>query len=302
MGIYDREYGRNERTPWDRVENPRSMTITLIVINVAVFFVDRIFFGQQSPLADIFHVNAETLVKPWLWFQFLTYGFLHADGINHILFNMIGLFFFGRPIEQRIGRFEFLRFYLVAIVIGGIVGAITSFGSAIAQGIPLSAAAGTIGASGGVLGLVILFACYYPHQEILLMFVIPIKAWVVAVFYIAMDLWGAFGMISGSGAGANTAFTVHLAGAGFGLLYFFQRWSLSWLKLEALSDLPNRMRQRSRRMKLKIHDPDKKLHQEAEEADRILAKIHESGESSLTASERKTLERYSRRQRQKRNM
>ena len=54
-------------------------------------------------------------------------------------------------------------------------------------------------------------------------------------------------------------------------------------------------------MKLKLHDPEKKLEREAEEADRILAKIHRSGESSLTSSERKTLERYSRRQREKRD-
>ena len=64
--------------------------------------------------------------------------------------------------------------------------------------------------------------------------------------------------------------------------------------------LPHRLRQRTRRAKLKLHDPEKKLHQEADEADRILAKIHAQGESSLTRPERKTLERYSRRQREKR--
>jgi hypothetical protein len=54
-------------------------------------------------------------------------------------------------------------------------------------------------------------------------------------------------------------------------------------------------------MKLKLHDPDRKLQKEADDADRLLAKIHEQGESSLTASERKLLERYSRRQREKRD-
>ena len=54
-------------------------------------------------------------------------------------------------------------------------------------------------------------------------------------------------------------------------------------------------------MKLKLHDPDKKLRKEADDADRLLAKIHEHGEESLTSSERKLLERYSRRQREKRN-
>jgi hypothetical protein len=132
-----------------------------------------------------------------------------------------------------------------------------------------------------------------------LMMVFPIKAWVLAVVFVVADLAGAIGVMTSMGPASRTAFTVHLAGAFFALGYYFRGWRLDWLG--ALGDLPNRMRQRSRRMKLKIHDPDRKLREEAIEADRILGKIHQSGESSLTASERKTLERYSRRQREKRD-
>jgi membrane associated rhomboid family serine protease len=305
MGINERDYGRSERTPWDRVQNTRSITVTLIVINVVIFFVDMIFVDPQtknSILADWFHVNAQTIVRPWMWWQFLTYGFMHdASGITHILFNMFGLFVFGRIVEQRIGRMEFLRFYLVAIVVGGIVGSASSFAYAMASGIPLSMYPGTIGASGAVIAVAIVFACYYPNQTLLLMFVLPVKAWVVAVMFVVMDLYGVLGQVTGMGTASNTAFTVHLAGAFFALLYYFRHWSLQRLDLEAIADLPDRFRQRSRRMKLKLHDPDKKIQNEAAEADRILAKIHQSGESSLTSSERKTLERYSRRQREKRN-
>ncbi len=304
MGLYDRDYGRSERTPWDSAQNPRSITITLLVINVVVFFVDMISVDPQtknSVLAGWLHVDAETIVRPWRWGQFLTYGFMHdISGISHILFNMFGLFVFGRVVEQRIGRMEFLRFYLVAIVIGGIVGALSSLVYAMATGIPLAAMPGTIGASGAVVATVILFACYYPNQQLLLMFVLPVKAWVVAVLFVGLDLAGALGLLQGVDSYSNTAFTVHLAGAFFALAYFFRRWSLQRLDFSLLADLPSRLGQRSRRMKLKLHDPDKKLQQEAEDADRILAKIHELGESSLTSSERKTLERYSRRQREKR--
>ena len=305
MGLYDRDYGRSERTPWDRAQNPRSITITLIVINVVVFFVDMIFPDpqtKQSVLAGWFEVNAETIVQPWKWWQFLTYGFMHdTKGISHLLFNMFGLFVFGRVVEQRIGRMEFLRFYLVAIVSGGIVGAGSSLAYAIANGIPLTNMPGTIGASGAVIATAVLFACYYPHQKLLLMFVLPVKAWVVAVMFIAMDLAGAIGLLQGVESYSNVAFTVHLAGAFFALAYFFRGWSLRRLDFDAITDLPARFRQRSRRMNLKLHDPDKKLQREADDADRILAKIHELGESSLTSSERKTLERYSRRQREKRD-
>ena len=276
MGLYDRDYGRSEeRTPWDRVQNPRSITITLIVINVVIFFADQIF-AKQAPdgsrislLVPWFAVEAATLVKPWTWFQFLTYGFLHdITGINHVLFNMIGLFFFGRIMEQRIGRMEFLRFYLVAIVLGGIIGSSASLLEGVAGGLPISQVGQfpfrTIGASGGVVATVILFACYYPQQEILLMFVL-------------------------------------LTGAFFAIGYYFRGWNLRWLDLSAIGNAPTRLRQRSRRMKLKLHDPEKKLQQDAAEADWILEKIHRQGESSLSSSERKTLERYSRQQREKRN-
>ncbi|MGB7326391.1 MAG: rhomboid family intramembrane serine protease, partial [Rubripirellula sp.] len=217
--------------------------------------------------------------------------------IFHVLFNMMGLFFFGRIIEQRLGQMEFLRFYLVAIVFGGIVAAVTNIVMFQATGVQAS----TIGASGAVVATVILFACYYPHQQIYLMMVIPVKAWIAAVLFVAMDVLGAIGLMSSMGSSGNTAFTVHLAGTGFALAYFYQRWNLKWMAPNSLIDLPSKMRDRSRRMKIKLHDPDKKLAQEADDADRILAKIHQQGESSLTASERKILERYSRRQREKRN-
>ncbi|QDT01648.1 Rhomboid family protein [Rubripirellula lacrimiformis] len=312
MGLYDRDYGRQERTAWDRIENPRSITIILIVVTVAVFFLEILFQTtstvripgagdmqvKTSPVADWLAVYADTLYKPWMWWQFLSYGFVHDfQKIFHILFNMLGLFFFGRIIEQKLGQMEFLRFYLVAIVFGGIVASITNLITFQIAGVQAS----TIGASGAVVATVILFACHYPHQQIYLMMVFPVKAWVAAVLFVAMDVAGALGLMASMGSSGNTAFTVHLAGAAFALVYFFQRWNLRFLSPGALTDIPARMRDRSRRMKIKLHDPDKKLEKEAEDADRILAKIHQQGESSLTAAERKVLERYSRRQREKRN-
>jgi hypothetical protein len=124
---------------------------------------------------------------------------------------------------------------------------------------------------------------------------------VLAVFFVGMDLAGALGIIGDMGSQSNTAFTVHLAGAFFALGYYFRGWSLRRLDFSAIGGLSGRLRQRSRGMKLKLHDPEKKVEQEASEADRILAKIHQFGESSLTSSERQTLERYSRRQREKRD-
>jgi membrane associated rhomboid family serine protease len=320
MGLYDRDYERNQQTPWDRIESPRSIAITLIVINVVVWLVQLLFIVDYTDPAsgqvvrdivtgDIIKYNqlskwggvsGDTLIRPWLWWQFVTYGFLHDDAsLFHLLFNMIGLYFFGRIMERKLGQHEFLRFYLLAIFAGGVIGSIFNFVSMQTTGAGPTL---TIGASGGVVATVILFACYFPHQEIYLMAVLPIKAWIAATLFVASDLAGALGIMQGMGAPSNTAFTVHLAGAAFAGAYYFQKWNFSFLDLSALSDLPDRLRKRARRAKLKIHDPDKKLAKEADDADRILAKIHEQGESSLTAAERRTLQRYSKHQREKREM
>ncbi|MEO9591550.1 rhomboid family intramembrane serine protease [Rhodopirellula bahusiensis] len=300
MGLNERDYSRSERTPWDRIENPVSMIKILIGINVAVFLVDIVFADQ---LIQWFGVRGQTLFKPWLWFQALTYGFLHnVQDVLHILFNMFLLFIFGRPVEQRLGGNEFLRFYLIAVIFGGIVAMLYPCAMSLiytGQISPDFIGVPTIGASGAVVAVMVLFACYFPNQEVLFMFVFPMKAWVLASLLVVGDLASALGLFGGA---SSTAFEVHLAGAVFGFLYYQLGWSFQWLDFTRFAEIPERMRQKSRRAKLKLHDPDKKIRAEAEDADRILAKIHESGESSLTSSERKTLERYSRRQRQKREL
>ncbi len=121
------------------------------------------------------------------------------------------------------------------------------------------------------------------------MFVLPIKAWVAGILFVALNLGGALF------ANDNTAYDVHLAGIGFAAIYYLAGWRLDFLA-------PGRFNQtlkQLRKPKLRIHDPEKKLAEEALQADRILEKIHREGEASLTSNERKLLERYSRRMRQK---
>ena len=319
MGLYDRDYGREygEETEWDRhqrSQQPKSITVILVIITVAFFFVDMflpyeslsiLISGENAGDLDVkklrlswmmqhLAVGHETPTRPWLWWQFLSYGFVHdANRFGHILFNMIGLFVFGRPLEQQLGRDEFLRFYLISIIVGGIAGAI----GFLLEGVP----GAIVGASGGTVAVTVLFACNFPHQTVLFMLVFPVKAWILAVGYVSLDVLGAMGLTGMRSVSApNTAFVVHLAGAAFALAYFYQRWNFQWIDLNWFREMPSRLRDRSRRMKLKIHDPDKKLQEDASQADRILAKIEEEGEDSLTPAERKTLERYSRRLRQKR--
>ena len=124
MGIYDdREYLRDEDQPSGlKMVFGRSAVTTLIVINVVVYLADALFAdGRNHWLSSLLAAKPTTLTQPWLWWQFLTYGFVHdPNNLNHILFNMFGLWCFGTTMEERYGKKEFLRFYIVALVLGGI--------------------------------------------------------------------------------------------------------------------------------------------------------------------------------------
>lgn len=113
------------------------------------------FRGDSGWLTNYGSLHADVLRRPWLIFEFLTYGFLHApEDIKHILFNMIGLWFFGRAIEQRYGRSEYLSFYLLAIVVAGCGWYLAEW---LTHGLQADHAS-MLGASGGLSAILILFA------------------------------------------------------------------------------------------------------------------------------------------------
>jgi len=307
MGLQDRDYSREHSfnggtwgggggsASW-LGGNARSITVTLIIINVIIFFADLVLSGNgdgnnaRSVMSDWFAVRGDTLVKPWTWYRFLTYGFVHAiEDIRHVAFNMLGLFIFGRAVENRMERAEYLRFYLVGIVIGGVVASVKAVIPALLAGDAIMANP-TVGASGAVMAVTILFAFYYPDATILFMLIFPMKAWVLAVLFVVMNL---FGMIGGGGP---VAYEVHLAGAAWAAAYHLRRWNLSFLNWSGLAGIGEFLTQRKPR--LRIHDPEKQLARQEAEVDRILDKIQASGIDSLTSAERKTLERHSRLKRQ----
>lgn len=280
MGLYDREYTR-ETEPGFHLSAPTTVTTQLVLITVGVYV-------AQLTLGAAFTANfglwSEWFRQPWRIYQLLSYGFLHdPGGIEHILINMLVLWMFGRDLEYRYGRSEFLVFYLIAIVMAGAVWSLleTLAGS---QGI-------LMGASGGIAALVALFALNFPHRQVLFMFFIPMPMWVAALIGLLFDIRGAMARAG------NVAFTAHLAGALFGLLYYKFGWRLSgWLtKLPAL---PTR-----RRPKLRVHTPEEEINEDEEfsrKVDAVLQKIQDHGQDSLTWSERRLLEKASRRYQERR--
>ncbi len=314
MGIYDRDYYRQER-PGFSLGLPHSAVVTLILLNAAVWLADAFLTGDSrgwlggvlavhvSAGVNLHWWQASTLTHPWLWWQFVTYGFVHSARPTHILFNMLALWFFGRDVEQRYGRAEFVRLYLLLLAIGGVAWAAIN-ALPLLQPAPLHSPPGDsqerlwslIGASGAVTGVLILYALNFPRRTILFMFVLPMPAWVLAVLVVLIDILG----LAGYSSDTNVAFVVHLAGAAFAALYFQQRWNLGAL-LRGRAGWPT-FRSRGR---LRIHQPwqdDEPSARELreKEVDRILEKIHREGESSLTRKERRTLETASREYQQRR--
>jgi len=279
VGIYDRDYYREER-PGLSLRTPQTIIGALIAVNVAIWLIDGLLMPLTSLgggwLSDRMAVHVGALTRPWLWWQYLTYGFAHSPrNFQHILFNMLGLFLLGRDVESLYGRREFLRMYLAMVVFAAVVWNIATK----LRGVPDDIMA--YGASGAIAGVVILYALNFPRRTLLLFFVFPIPAWLLGVLLVGMDMYGAVGREGSS----NVAYAMHLAGAAFAVIYFHQRWNLTRLT----DDLPAWLRSWSW-PKLRVHRPDEPEPDLGMEVDRILEKIYREGEASLTAKERRTLE------------
>jgi len=294
MGFADRGY---YRSPAPGALGEWTAVTTLIVVTVAVWVANKVLF-DVVPLNDTLALEATLPRHPLRFWELLTYGFTHdATSIWHIVMNMLAIFFFGREVEDIVGRAEFYRFYLAAIVVAGLawLASVYLFTPLKADGLVL------VGASGAVMGVMALFVWHYPNMELLLFGVLPMPAWALGLMYLGWDAYGAYS------GGDHVAHVAHIGGALFGLAYAWRGWNIG-----ELAARPGRWRPRLRVLEPGDRDDDAdagppkpagrwsaeddKL-QEA--VDRILEKISRSGEGSLTSAERATLTEASRRLRER---
>ena len=124
---------------------------------------------------------------PW---QVITYAFLHG-GLSHLVFNMFGLFMFGAELERVWGPKRLLVFYFVSVLFAALAQLLVAFLSG--SGNP------TVGASGGLFGLLLGFAMLFPHRRIVpLIPPIPMPAWLFVLLYGLIELFlGVTGSMSG---------------------------------------------------------------------------------------------------------
>lgn len=279
MGIYDRDYYRPEEPGYRVSIAAWSMTTKIVVVNVAIYVV-QLLARQGDAMgwfSSTFALDADWWTQPWTFFQLLTYGFLHSpEYVWHIVFNMLVLWFFGRELEARYSRKEFLIFYVTAVVVAGVIWSGVQF-------FFRGNEATCLGASGGVAAVVVLFAFNFPRRTVLLWFVIPMPMWALALLWVISDIFGAVNQAS------NIGYEAHLGGAAFALAYYQLGWRLSgWLP--AGMQWPTM----KRRPNLRVHRPEGPAEEDLESrVDQILTKVQQQGVDSLTRKERQILEKAS---------
>ena len=223
---------------------------------------------QARPLITEMFAFVPFLVvsRPW---TILTYMFLHGD-FSHILFNMLGLLFFGPRLEVELGERNFLLLYFMSGLMAGLLSFVNLF-SAI------------IGASGAVYGIFMGFAYYWPRENIYIWGVLPVQARWMVIFMTVMSLFGGFGFTMD-----NIAHFAHLGGflGGFLFLKFLDRKGRAIDQIVSSFPIvePARWKNIDR---TKLHEVNRT------ELDRILDKINATGAGSLSPGEREFLERFS---------
>ena len=189
-------------------------TRTLLLLNVGLFVAQMLtgpwlvrLFALWPPASP----NFPGAPSFELW-QVLTYGFLHGS-LTHLFFNMFALWMFGGEIERLLGTRRFVTYYLVCVVCAA-VAQLLVVGSVDARPVP------TVGASGGVFGLLLAFGMAFPQRRIMLLFPpIPMPAWLFVTLYGALELY-----LGVTGSGQGVAHFAHLGGmaAGYALLVYWR--------------------------------------------------------------------------------
>lgn len=303
MGIYDRQYYRDSEEGFsiESLTRGKSVVFMLVALNVGVFIAD-VVAGKAHPFSnglasDFLTITGGDLFRPWFWFRFLTYGFAHGSP-THLFWNMFGLYMFGSTVESFMGSAKFLWFYITAVVLGSVCWMAGAY-LFDRQDVAFFENAGLLGASGGVAAVIIFFCLKFPHQMISPLFLPFIKypAWLMGILFVLGDLVGFF-----QSQPSRVAFIVHLAGAAYAYAFSQTGWSFGNLapanvRFTGFAGLSKLFKSKPN---LKVHRPsssggsgDRKHERLAEKADAILQKLHEQGETSLTARERKILEEYS---------
>lgn len=251
----------------------------LIIANVALFVLIFLLPILLSNAAVSWVLNVFGL-QPGLWkawfpllpvWQLGSYGFLHdPNSPFHVLMNMLFLYFLGTMLEGIVGSRRFLVAFMSSLLMAGMV--------TVGIGLIAGEMRPTVGASGGVLAVVVAMACLRPKTRVIFL-LFPITLKTLALIYVAVDVFGVLSALKGVDTGvANLA---HLTGAGWGYLLVKR----GWIWRDPVEGLEARR---------EVHARERELADE-ERIDQLLEKINREGIHSLSNSEKAFLKRASKR-------
>ena len=257
---------------------------TIIAINAIMVFIQLFFQALTGSSLSIYLGFLPdlwtTITQPWRMF---TYMFLHSlSNPFHFIFNMLWLWWMGKPVEETIGPRNFITLYLGAGLTGALIDVILSL-----MGSPVP----VIGASGAVYGIMVAFAMLFPKTPIMLLLLPPIEARFVVGGLIAIDV-----LLLNSGD--NVARFVHLGGALGGYLLmrarangrdlsFIPRY-LEYLYMKIKPKGKTASKPKNKNMSI-VSDAEIIEEVDQKELDAILEKISKKGYDSLTKEEKRKL-------------
>jgi len=281
-----------EKQPW-RLPSVSVGLIIILVIAFAVQSINDVYL--RAPVEDKLALTTDSLKKGFVW-QLLTFQFLHGS-LWHLIGNLIGLWYFGRPVENFLGKSRYLLAYFGSGIAGGLLQAVLMIL------FPMHFGLYVYGASAGVMGVFTIFALLESHSEIRWNFILPIRAGVLLWISAAISL---FFTLVPSPRGGGTAHAAHLGGILAGLAFVKLKWHqdfrpLPWV--EWFEHFKNRRRRSRPIVKVRFPkgnswEPDAAPPRPTEdpdfiskEVDPILEKISAHGIHSLTEREKDILEK-----------
>ncbi len=277
MAGYDDGYGQQPQMQF--AMPPLTFWVKrLMIANAAVFLaIVMVGFAGAGTQGEVIRFLG---VDPTMWrgfvpavWEFVTYGFVHDPrGLGHLLYNMLGLYFFGTMIESSVGPRRFLVLYGMAALSGAVLhltAMLISGGDGFA-----------VGASGAVLGVIVAAATMTPHRTIIFL-IFPMKLWVLAAIIVAGDLFAVVLSLQPGSASDGVAHWVHLGGIAYGFFAVRRRW----IYRDPLAALER---------KRAVAQEEQRLSDDAR-MDQLLAKIQREGMGKLSRSERAFLTKASQR-------
>ena len=178
------------------------VTKALLAANFAVFIAQEWLGDALTIYLGLWPIGLPAIpgLPGFLPWQVVTYGFLHGS-LMHILFNMLAVYMFGSEIERVIGARRYINLYFGSVVTAALTQLTVQ---ALAGGDPLP----TVGASGGVFGLLLAFAVFFPNRIIMLLIPpIPLPARMLVVLYGGLELF-----LGVTGTQQGVAHFAHLGG------------------------------------------------------------------------------------------